>query len=186
MFKITGQIPDEFILNGESFSLVGLKGQGLFKPEDFGIIPYFTCTACWRGYVMRYIFTSSKLFLDGMRVNVEDPPKINGVKPEAGDSLFKYDYSNLNLKTKFTGTILLAKDFIESMYVHMGFQRPIAFKTVVEIKIARGDIISLKDLSKKIEEYRSQDPYKGAQPQTDSQKDIEKWVQKMFSLDYDL
>ncbi|KKN09106.1 hypothetical protein LCGC14_1049880, partial [marine sediment metagenome] len=32
---ITGQIPDEFLLNGENFSLVGVKGQKLFTPEDF-------------------------------------------------------------------------------------------------------------------------------------------------------
>ena len=183
---MTGQIPDEFILNGESFSLVGLKGQGLFKPEDFGIKPYFSCTACWRGYVMRYIFTNSKLVLDGLRVNVDNPPKINGVKPEAGDQLFKYTYENLNLKTNITGKILLAKDFIQSMYVHMGFQRPIAFKTVVEISVASGDIISIKDLSRRLEEYRNQDPYKGTQPRSDSHGDIEKWVKETFSLDYDL
>ena len=53
---MTAQIPDEFILNGESFSLVGLNGGGLIKPEDLGIKPYFSCTACWRGYVMKYFF----------------------------------------------------------------------------------------------------------------------------------
>ncbi len=56
---MTGQIPDEIILDNQSFSLVGLKGQGLFKPEDFGINPYSSCTACWRGYVIKYRLTNN-------------------------------------------------------------------------------------------------------------------------------
>ncbi|MFW9876115.1 MAG: hypothetical protein ACFFG0_23680 [Candidatus Thorarchaeota archaeon] len=182
---MTAQIPDEFVLNNEKFSLIGLNGQGLFKPEDFGIIPYFTCTACWRGYVMRYVFTEDELILDGMSVNVDNPPKINGVEPEKEGNLFKYYYKNLNLKTKFTGKVLLAKDFIQSMYVHMGFQRPIAFETVVEIDIKSGEIISLRDLSKKVEELRDRNPNKGAQPSSNSHKDTEKWVKDKFSLDYE-
>ncbi len=182
---MTAQIPDEFILNGESFSLVGLKGKGLVEPEDLGISPYSSCTACWRGYVMKYNFTKNKLILDELQVNVDDPPKINGVEAQQESSLFKYHYKNLKLQTNFTGSILLAKDFIQSMYVHMGFQRPMAFKTVVEIDIKNGEIISLKDLSKKMENLRKKDLYKGAQPQSDSKRDIEEWVKQTFSLDYD-
>jgi hypothetical protein len=92
----------------------------------------------------------------------------------------------LNLKTNFTGKVLLAKDFIQSMYVHMGFQRPIAFKTVVEIQVENGNIISLKDLSKQMEARRNENPNKGAQPQSNSQEDIENWVRDKFSLDYDM
>ncbi|MHA2007496.1 MAG: hypothetical protein ACXABO_07175 [Promethearchaeota archaeon] len=182
---MTAQIPDEFVLNGEDFSLVGLNGQDLFTPEDFGIIPYSGSTACWRGFVMKYLFINDQLFLEEMRVNAKNPPEINGVKPEPGEHSLKYSYKNLNLKTNFTGKILLAKDFIQSMYVHMGFQRPIAFKTVVEIKVEEGKVISLKDFSKQMEDQRNANPYKGAQPQSNSQKDIENWVKEKFSLDYD-
>ncbi len=71
------------------------------------------------------------------------------------------------------------------MYVHMGFQRPIAFKMVVEIELKDGEIISLKDLSSQMEEQRKKDLYNGAHPQSNSKKDIEKWVKQTFSLDYD-
>jgi len=172
------------MLNSEKFSLVGLKGKGLFTPKDFGITPYFTCTACWRGYVMKYYFTDDQLILEGIKVNVNDPPKINGVEPKKGDNLFKYHYNNLNLKTYFTGSILLAKDFIQSMYIHMGFQRPMAFNIVLEIEVENGNIISVKDLSRLMKEQRKKNPYKGAQPQSNSQNDIEKWVKQTFSLDY--
>ena len=99
--------------------------------------------------------------------------------------MFKYYYKNLNLKTSFTGKVLLAKDFIQSMYIHMGFQRPIAFKTVVEINVERGEIISVKDLSKQMEDHRDLNPNEGVQPLSNSQKDIEEWVKDTFSLDYD-
>lgn len=185
---MTAQIPDDFIYNGESFSLVGLKGKRLYTPEDFGIQPYFRCTACWRGYVMKYTFANDRLILNGMLVNAKNPPTINGVEPQKGkdicNSLFDYCYENLNLKTEFTGNVLLAKDFIQHMYVHMGFQRPMAFKTVIEIQVENGNITVIKDLSKKMEEARNQDIYKGAQPQSNSRKDIESWVKKTFSLDY--
>ncbi|MFX1279084.1 MAG: hypothetical protein ACFFA3_06680 [Promethearchaeota archaeon] len=178
-------MPDEFKLNNEIFSLIGLKGEGLFSPEDFGITPYFNCTACWRGYVMKYIISEDQLVLDEMRVNVDDPPKINDIEPMKEGDLFKYKYKNLNLKPFFTGKLLLAKDFIDSMYVHMGFQRPIAFKTVVEIHVKNGDINLFKDISKEIEKERYRDPSKGAQPISKSKDDIEKWIEETFSLEYD-
>ena len=71
------------------------------------------------------------------------------------------------------------------MYVHMGFQRPMAFKTVVEIQVKNGTIISLKDLSKQIAEQRKKDPNKGSKPQSNTRNDIEKWVRQTFSLDFD-
>ena len=87
---MTAQMPDEFIINGEPFSLVGLKGNGLYSPEDFGITPFSTCTACWRGYVMKYHFTKDQLILEEMLVNTNNPPKINNIEPQQGDNLFKY------------------------------------------------------------------------------------------------
>ena len=182
---ITGQIPDEFLLNGENLSLVGVKGQKLYTSEDFGIASFSSTTVCWRGYIMKYIFTQNHLILDDMRVNTKKSKKINGIDPQKGDSQFKYHYKNLNLRSNFTGNILLAKDFIQSMYVHMGFQKPITFKTVLEIQIEKGRVILELDISKQIEEYRNSDANKGPQPRSNSKNDIGQWVQKMFSLDYD-
>ena len=183
--NVTAQIPDEFTFNGESFSLVGLNGDGLFSPTDFNIQPYSRCTACWRGYVMNYVINNDHLVLEGMRVNVKEPPKINGVEPEPGGDLFDYCYKNLNLKTNFTGRMLLAKDFIRSMYVHMGFQRPMAYRTVIEFHVENGDITLQLDFSKKMEEFRNKDIYKDAQASSKSSKAIENWIKQTFSLDYD-
>ncbi|MFW9866617.1 MAG: hypothetical protein ACFFEN_11020 [Candidatus Thorarchaeota archaeon] len=182
---MTAQIPDEIILYGVKFTLVGIHGDPFFTPNDFGIIARFTNTACWRGYAMTYIVINDQLILDKMRVNTKNPKKVNGVKPESGGDLFDYSYNNLNLKTEFTGKLLLAKDFIRSMYVHMGFQRPMAYRTVVELHLEKGNITLFRDLSRKMEGKRKQNPLKGAAPPSNSHKDIEEWVKKTFSLDYD-
>ena len=71
------------------------------------------------------------------------------------------------------------------MYVHMGFQRPIAFKTIIEIQIKNGDITSKEDLSKKMENKRTLNANEGASPRSDSKNDIKNWVEKTFSLEYD-
>ena len=183
---MTAQIPESIIYEGEEFSLVGVKGKGLYIPEDFGIEPHFRSTACWRGYVMRYSFNNGQLILDRILINTNNPLKINEIEPQNLKEIgsFDYCYENINFKTDFTGTLLLAKDFIQEMYVHMGFQRPMAFRTVVEIQIENGNITEVRDLSRKMEEERERDIYKGAQPQSNSNEDIEKWIKKTFSLDY--
>ncbi|MFW9849136.1 MAG: hypothetical protein ACFFF4_08345 [Candidatus Thorarchaeota archaeon] len=189
---MTAQVPDEFRYEGEKYSLVGMDGEGLFTAEEFGLKLIAASTACWRGHVMKYDCIDGILVLNGMDIRTqEEPPAINNIKArslesESGYSMFSHSYENLNLKTRFTGSILLAKDFIESMYVHMGFQRPMAFRTVLEIQVQDGDIISVSDLSEKMEELRQRDSSKGARPETDSDEDVRRWIEDTFSLDYDI
>jgi hypothetical protein len=136
---------------------------------------------------MRYDCRAGNLLLVGMDINVKEPVSINGVEPIAkGAQFFAYSYVDIDLKTKFTGSMLLAKDLIESMYVHMGFQRPWAYETVLELQIEDGDIISVSDLSEKMEEMRIMERDRDAQPDSVDGEDLRKWIDKTFSLDYDL
>ena len=61
-------------------------------------------------------------------------------------------YKNINVSTLFTGQIRLAKDFIREFYVHMGFQKPSAFKTVIDLKFENGQIVEINDKSKEVAE----------------------------------
>ncbi len=198
--EMTAQIPDEFRYEGEVYSLVGLKGEGLYTPQDFGMTPQAASTACYRGYVMKYDCIDGQLVLDGMTVNSEEGPTINGVEPvESQDGFrarqvmaytvfggcqFAKVYENLKMKTKFTGSILLAKDFISSMYVHMGFQRPMSFRTVLELQIQDGDIVNVSDLSEQMEEIRLRGLERGAHPDSRADEDVREWIEGTFSLDY--
>lgn len=79
---------------------------------------------------MRYKILEKELFIDGFWVNTrsnEDMPEINGIKLTKDhelNRLFKYEYRNVNLKVTFNGSILLARDFIDSEYNPYGISEP--------------------------------------------------------------
>lgn len=188
---MTGQISDQFKYEGELYELVGIDGESLYSAEDFGITTQMASTACWRGYQMFYDCVNGELILDSLQVRTKDKISINGVDPketvdEDGNAwgFFNIIYENLSLKTKFTGSILLANDFIREMYVHMGFQTPESFKKVIEIEVKDGDIIKVTDISVKMEKRREHGREKPSRPPTIEDKDIEDWIKDRFSQDY--
>ena len=186
---MTAQIPDQFRYEGEAYHLVGIDGGPLYEPQDFGITTRMASTACWRGYQMFYDCTDNALILDAMHTRSDDKIVVNGVTPKDSKTgeptgFFNTFYENLELKTKFTGSLLIAKDFISDMYVHMGFQSPDAFRTVLEIQIENGNITEVKDLSKEMEERRKRGPMKPSQPESMDEPDVGDWVRDRFSLEY--
>ncbi|TFF85902.1 MAG: hypothetical protein EU551_03090 [Promethearchaeota archaeon] len=191
---MTAQIPDQFFYNDLKFDLVGIRGEGLYTPIDFGINTISASTACWRGFVMKYSIKNNQLLLEGFWINTKDEklPEIDGIKPSKLDkdhkmsSFFKYEYMNIDKKIPFSGSIWLAKDFIDSEYVHMGFQSPSAYKTVFKFDIEEGDIIKIEDLSKQAELARNENQVSKSYPNSDSREDIDEWIRKRFSLDPDL
>ena len=186
---MTAQAPDQFRYEGEQYSLIGIDGTDLYEAKDFGIETQMASTACWRGYIMIYDCIGGSLFLDGMHVRTQNAPAINGVDPIDSSMKmlsFTHVYENLRLKTKFTGSMLLGKDFIDRMYVHMVSQRAMAYGNVIELQIQDGDIISESDLSERMEKLRNQDPDKGAQPESRADEDVSKWIEDSFSRDYDI
>jgi hypothetical protein len=187
MLKMTGQIPDTLIWKNNTYSIVGLKGEGLPSPLDYDLSPLSPHTANWRGFIMTYIVVEDHLNLHEMNVTVKDiegkVPVINDVKPKVKkEGLIDLTYEKLKLKTQFTGKILIAKDFIDSMYVHMGFQSPISFETVIELTFNKGDLESTSDLSNAMKQYRKKKISNGKLEPSD---DIQAWIARTFSLDYD-
>jgi len=158
---ITGQIPEEVYYHGARYELTGVKGKGLYIPEHFGIKTYWKSTACYRGFQMRYKVYNDELILDRMRVNTKHfPPPINGINPQKiyrKYASFDYIYINLNLKSKFTGRLLIGKNFIKSMYVHMGFKKPKTFKNLLELHVENGNVLEVKDRSNYAEIIRRLD-----------------------------
>jgi hypothetical protein len=184
---MTGQIADNLIYNRSSYSIVGLKGEGLPSPLDFGLEPVSPHTANWRGFIMTYTIVENRLFVHEMNVSVEDimekPPRINDIVPETKkEGVLHLTYKSLKLKTQFTGKILIAKDFIDTMYVHMGFQSPISFKTVIELEISDGSLIKVNNFSKIMKKYRTRNISDGKYGYNEN---IQEWIARTFSLDYD-
>ncbi|HUT80120.1 MAG TPA: hypothetical protein VMZ29_02875 [Candidatus Bathyarchaeia archaeon] len=183
---MTAQMSDMFDYNGELFEIVGVDGLKLFEPREYGLTPHFTCTACWRGYLLTYKLNKEQLVLDDVLINLREKKEINNVKPKEAERPFLFHYKKINLKIDFTGTILVAKDFLREMYVHMGYQRPMAYKKVIEFSFTNGTVTSINDLSKIMEERRKEDPNKDARPKSPQSEDVEAWVKDTFSLDYKL
>ena len=184
---MTGQIPDQVIYNNEIYDLVGLKGDGLYEPFDFGLTPVSPHTANWRGFVSCYEVSDKILTLKDLDVHISNSdnnfPEINGVRPTIQvEGMIHLKYENLKLKTNYTGTILIARDFIDSIYVHMGFQSPLSFNKVIELEFSKGDLISEKELSKKMKNFRKNKKLDG---KLKIDEDISNWINRTFSLDYD-
>ncbi|MFW9806137.1 MAG: hypothetical protein ACFFFK_05360 [Candidatus Thorarchaeota archaeon] len=184
---MTGQISDEFRYNGEVYTLVGINGVGLYTPGDFGMKTSMASTACWRGYQMFYDCNDGKMVLATMLANAIEAKPVNGIKPkEPEDSfMFKHVYEDIGLKTRFTGTILLGKDFIQEMYVHMGFQSPESYMTVIELELKNGDIIRETDLSTKMAKRRNAGMEKRSHPDSSDEDEIRDWIEERFSQDYE-
>ncbi len=79
-------------------------------------------------------------------------------------------------------TTIPALDFIDSMYVHMGFQSPLSFEIVFELEFRQGELIYTLDLSNKMKTFREQNISDG---KLEPSYDFQAWIARTFSLDYD-
>ena len=151
---MTAQIMDRFLFRGEEYRLVGGEGGPLISPQDFGMEPGFIHTACWRGFYSAYEIKDDQIFLVEMTMREKKGNyiAINNKMPEVtGDQAL---YEDIYLPVQFTGKLLLAKDFIQELYLHMGYQEPTSFKTVLELTFKDGGLTDIKDRSKEMEQER--------------------------------
>jgi hypothetical protein len=180
---MTAQISDTFIFRGDKYSLIGIKGGGLITPEVFGMKPLMIHTACYRGYYATYELTNKALYLRELTLNEANQNylPIEGIRPTKGESESAYTYHDLNVVVPFTGKIRLAKDFIEKLYVHMGYQKPTAFKTVLDITLKKGQTVDINDRSQEVRQKQGafKKRYESADVTSNDIKDA-------FSLDMDL
>ena len=185
MIRLTAQIPDSFFYNDGEYSIVGISGEGLIYPDEYDLKLQAASTACWRGYVYTYEIVDSKLMLKEMLCRLQEESEFLNKKPIKSEKhFFSYKYE-LDFPIKFTGSFLIARDFIQEMYVHMGFQRPMSFREVIKLEFDEGKLVSKNDISKRMEEQRNEDITKNAQPRSPSEEDISSWINKTFSLEHE-
>jgi hypothetical protein len=197
---MTAQIPDLFKFDGENYSLAGVNGRELFNPKNYDLETLPASTACYRGYQVLYAILEDQLVIDTLYVKTNEAKKINGKKPfklkkpnlndpqaDLNSYFFRFGYKQLNLALNFTGTILIAKDFIEERYVHMGFQKPTSYRKVIELKFDNGALVSSIDKSEAVTRRREIHPKDGLAPSIDStEEELKEFIDKSFSLDYEL
>jgi len=158
----TGQRSDEFYFQNRSYSLIGLKGK-LITPMQFGMETVPSNTSNWRGYFSVYTIVDGQLLLSKITINAKNEKylPINGIEPdlEATKSCFLRGneeicssdggvYIDVDFPVPLNGKIRLGSGFIRGLYVHMGFQKPSAFKEVVDLEFKSGKLIKIIDRSK--------------------------------------
>ena len=92
-------------------------------------------------------------------------------------------YENVNLPIDFTGGLLLGRDFIEELYVHMGFHPAWKYREVHELVFENGVLQSQKDCSQDLKQVRLNLAGKD-RPTSNSDDDVKRWIGDCFSLKY--
>jgi hypothetical protein len=179
----TAQIEDSIIFKGNEYSLIG-KTEGEFAtPEQFGMTAVTIHTACYRGYYATYEVTEENLILRKFTLREKDGNylPISGVLPVIdAKKIQSATYSDLNVVVPFSGRIRLAREFIRDFYIHMGYQKATAFKTVLDLTLNDGRVVEIKDRSEEMEKKR------GAFKKAFSSGEINKSIEDAFSLDMKL
>ena len=161
---MTYQIRDTFILNGKTYYIEQIKrtGRGWFSPYHYGFRPYHNCTACWSGYQCCYATSEGKLLLINLNINNknDDYPTFMGIPANTKNPYWHFNasYNNILLDFKFTGKILIAKDFICEKYDEYDeCPRIYMYKKVVELHFRRGKSIKVTDISNEMEHRRQKE-----------------------------
>jgi len=196
---MTAQMNDVFRYRDDFYSLAGISEGGLFEPALIELEPVGTCTSCWRGYVATFAILETRLVLDCLDVNLyskekdlvsQTGPVINGVSPtgeKREHNFFNNHYKGLAYHLEYTGGLLLAKGFIEDLYVHMGFHPAWKYETVFELVFENGILRQEFDRSERMMEIREKfldtldQPPRSGMPE---KEEIEEFIARSFDRSY--
>ena len=195
---MTAQISDCCQFQGQDYCIAGISEGTLFTPESLGMKPAGTCSACWRGYCISYGVLEDTLVVADLHVNllsewrgkVMKGPKINGkapTLPEDEHDWFNNHYLGVNLKLDYSGGLLLATDFIDRYYVHMGFHPAWKYKVVIELVFEEGVLVKHQDLSARMAEFRKDiDEARESGPADMPDRDtIKAFIERSFDRTYE-
>ena len=204
---MTAQIEDIYKHENKNYTVVARSAGEIFEPEKYGLEPHGRATACYRGYWCDFETVDEELFLNNLYIyNKEDNyPALNGMpvspaefweskkksKRSKNPEMVKIPayfghrmYRNVHLQIPYTGKILLGSEFIQSYYIHMGFQRAWAYETLLELVFDEGLLMECNDLSHMAKEYREYMSEMKLNHRNPEKKDSKCFVEESFSMDY--
>jgi hypothetical protein len=178
---MTAQIPDKLLYLEQDWDLAGVRGEGLFDPLRHGLWPMPLHTACWRGFVCTYLIERDQLYLDELEIALDEAaPTLWGRAPSVRRAGSPVTYRELRAPVRFTGGLLLARDFISDLYVHMGFHPAWKYLNVCEVLLDDGRVERVEDRSAAVAEMRER-----LSPSTRPPgNEIGLWVARTFSREY--
>ncbi|MCJ7754489.1 MAG: hypothetical protein MUP13_07980 [Thermoanaerobaculales bacterium] len=186
---MTAQVPDTVRINGTNYDLCGVRGEGLFDPKFHGIETSAPNSACWRGCICGYAISNDHLVLDTLqlwsepdrwRSNRQILDRFFGDYLALDDEQPWINAKGLALLVPFTGGLLLGADFIEELYVQMGFHPAYKYQHVLELTFETGQLLSQSDRSIEMEEIRLRE----GRGDGKRSKDVVAWINDCFRTDY--
>ena len=182
---MSSQIPDIVHYVHHQYEPVGIDGHGLFDPADHGIETMPMHTACYRGFICTYAVARRRLHLRSLNINAASRlPALFGVNPPHPDDDFirgKPTYEFRSAPVAFTGGLLIARDFQQELYVHMGFHPGWKYRTVHELRFANGRLVTATDRSGEMAAER--DAHLGGPSQ--KPRDLVREIDESFSRRYE-
>jgi hypothetical protein len=93
---------------------------------------------------------------------------------------------NINLPILYTGSILITKNFIRDRYVHMGFQSPFSYETVIQLTFKDGKLVSSKNISDIAKSIRKKKINLNKRPtNSNDYESMLNWVDGCFDLSFE-
>jgi hypothetical protein len=179
---MTAQAMDSVFYKGEKYSLVGKTDGELATPARYGMESEEMDTGCYRGYIAEYEITETQLYLREFRLRERNKrylPIGSNIPEVLGNGRLGI-YSGLFELIPFTGKIRIAKEFIKELYIHMGFQKPTSFRTVLDISLEHGRIVEIENMSVGMKSKR------GRFVSRYEEGNMVEMIHEAFSLDMDI
>lgn len=189
---MTAQVQDSLSYGGEKHALVAASHGEPFSPTAAGYRPVMASTACYRGYVCGYEVKDEQLRLCELWVNHQpgeapvsrrlQPPDLNGVVGVWDENSFfgNWHFSNVALPLTYTGGLLIARDFIRELYVHLGFHPAWKYHHVHELVFEHGRLVESRDTSLDVARLRTKIQEEPVPPR----QRIDGWITECFKCDY--
>lgn len=148
---MTAQIDDVLTYRGQDFALVEIEYEPLFEPQQYHLTPHSMSSACWRGFYCVYHIVDGCLQINRLCIGCANMERIKvkygrgtslcGVYPvyDERESCLRYEY--LALPIAYTGSLIIADEFIQELYVHIGFHPAWKYHTVYELVFRDGVLV---------------------------------------------
>jgi hypothetical protein len=151
------QIRDTVWYNGTIYSLLQVRGEHLFDPQDYGLSPSCHTPAAERGYWCDYGINEDQFFLETLNIHTKGDvyPLLNGRKAEIGAYEDHRQYRNIALPVAFTGQMILGRDPDRSCFDPEKGLLPWGYRTVTELTFTEGKRSGSEDRSRIAAEIRA-------------------------------
>ena len=184
---MTTQLPDIVDYKNKDYDLAGISNDGLFQPKDYSMRPWGERDDCNRGYVASYAVVGQRLFLEELKINLEDDkPPLQIAVASIGDARFNSSYLDIHMPISYCGGLLIATGFIEALNSHKGFHSAWKYDEAHELKFERGRVTSATDVSELVRGFRKEMRGSPLQPNGATLKERASWADRYYSRRYKL